>query len=600
MQQNNLPWRSEETLQQIEPVKIKTLIDTALGKTKADIVVAGADLVNVYSGEVLRGQSVAIKGARIAFVGDRAEHTIGPGTRIIDATGKILIPGLIDPHTHPVPLFNLDEFLKYAMIGGTTTIVSETVELVIPMGYRGVQEFLKAAGKQPVKIFVTVGPVPSLSPSSKLNFLRPEKLRRLLKQKNIVGQGEIPWPFVVDGDGEILQLYAETLKAGKQIVGHSAGARGSKLQAYVASGVSSCHEPTTAEEVMERLRLGLHVMIREGDIRRDLEVIASIKDKHIDFRRLVFCTDGMMPSNVMKQGYMESVVQKAIDLGFDPIVAIQMATINPAEYFCLDNLIGGIAPGKCADMVILTDLRNIEAEMVISNGRIIAQRGKILVPPIRHHYPKSLTRIVPLPRKIKPADFKIRIQGTDKQVTVRVINQVTDIVTREEKVDMTSQNGFLEADSERDLLKVAFIDRASNPGKMFTGFIKGFGMKKGAFASSAPWDLSGIIVVGARDEDMAGAVNRIITLQGGTVVYNKGQVLAELPLTIAGYISDLPTETVNHRSEEIQHKLTELGTSLLDANLTLTALTTSVIPFLRICESGLMDIGKGELVDLIL
>lgn len=599
MQGKNQKKPSKDKRNQVDSEKTKKLIDTALGKTMADIVVANADLVNVYSGELLIGQSVAIKGDRIAYVGESAEHTIGPDTNVIDATGKVLIPGLIDPHIHPVPLFNVDEFLKYAMRGGTTTIITETVELVLPLGYRGVQQFIKSISKQPIKMYATVGPVLSLSPASQLDFLRPEKLRRLLKQKNVVGLGETSWPYILQGDEKILRLYAETSNAGKQLEGHSAGAKGNNLQAYVASGISSCHEPTTVEEVIERLRLGLYVMIREGMVRRDLETIASIKDESIDFRRLVFCTDGTSPEHLMEHGYMEFVVQKAINLGFDPIIAIQMATLNTAEHFNLDNILGGIAPGKYADMVILPDLRDIEAELVISNGQIIARKGEILVPPRRHRYPPSILKTVDLPRKLEPVDFQVQVQGGDRPVTVRVIKQVTGLVTKEEQLTMTPENGLLEADVERDVLKAAFIDRANRPGKMFTGFVKGFNLKKGAFASSAPWELSGIIVVGAKDEDMAGAVNRIITLQGGAVVYADGEVLAELPLPVAGYMSELPIKIQRQIYEEIQEKVTYLGTSLPDAYNTLGILTTTFIPFMRICEAGLMDIGKGEIVDLI-
>lgn len=250
-------------------------------------------------------------------------------------------------------------------------------------------------------------------------------------------------------------------------------------------------------------------------------------------------------------------------------------------------------------MVILPDLRNIKAEMVISNGQIIAQKGKTLVSPRKHIYSKSTMRSVHLSRKLKPADFQVHVHGEDKPVNVRVINQVTGLVTREEKITMTPENGLLEVDVERDILKAAFIDRTNKPGTMFTGFIKGFNLKKGAIATSATRGLSGIIVVGTNDKDIAGAANRIVVLQGGAVVYAEDKVLAELPLSIGGYISNLPIEAVRKKRQEIQQIVTELGISLSDAHLTLAGLTTNVIPFFRICESGLMDIGKGELVDML-
>jgi adenine deaminase len=237
--------------------------------------------------------------------------------------------------------------------------------------------------------------------------------------------------------------------------------------------------------------------------------------------------------------------------------------------------------------------------MVISNGQVIAQKGELLVPPRRHVYPKSSLRSVHLPRKLKPADFHIPVEVKDTPVTVRVIHQVTELVTREEQIAITPKKGLLEVDIERDILKVAVIERTNDPGKMFVGFVKGFGMRKGACASSHTWGLSGIVVVGTNDEDMAGAVNRVLALQGAAVVYAEGKVLAELPLPIAGLTSDLPIEVLCQKLEAVQQKPTELGTWLPDVQLTLTALTTDSIPFFRICEAGLIDIREGKVVGLL-
>jgi len=583
---------------QIDSGKIRMLINTALGKTKADIVVTNADLVNVYSGELLAGWSVAIKGDRIAFVGEKAEHTIGPDTMVIDAAKKALVPGFIDSHIHLLGVCDIYGFLQYSMSGGTTTIISETANLVMPLGYRGVEEFLKATADQPVKIYATVASPLNLGSAALSEILVPEKLRRLLKHKRILGMGETSWPFVLENLGGIIDLHAETLNAGKLVEGHSAGSSGNNLQAYVASGISSCHEPINDEEVLDRLRLGLHVMVREGDVRRDLEVIAGIKDQPIDFRRLVFCTDVMHPEHLIEHGHMEFVVQKAIDLGFDPIVAIQMATLNAAEHFHLDNLIGGIAPGKCADMVLLPNLRRIKAEMVISNGQIIARDGKILVQPRKHVYSSSTLRSVRIPRELEPADFRIPTGGGYKPVTVRVINVIAGPITIEEQVIMTPKDGLLDVNLEKDILKVAFINRTNNEGKMFTGFVKGIGFEKGAYASSVSMGSSGITVVGSNDQDMAGAVNRVIGLQGGVVLYAEGKVIAELPMPIGGFTSDLPIEEVRQRYEDIRRSAMFLGSPLQDIYMIITALTTTVLPSLRICEAGLIDIKKRKLLGL--
>ncbi|MCL0058143.1 amidohydrolase family protein [Dehalococcoidia bacterium] len=252
-----------------------------------------------------------------------------------------------------------------------------------------------------------------------------ETLRKLLAREDILGLGEIYWASVIRGDDRIIGLIAETMAAGKKIEGHSAGARGNRLVSYVAAGVSSCHEATTVEEVIDRLRLGIHVMIREGDIRRELPVISAIKDEGIDFRRLILTTDGISPRRVMTDGYMEFVLQRAIDFGFDPILAIQMATLNVAEHFSIDDSVGGIAPGKCADIVVIPDPKTIKAEYVISNGRIIAQNGVVLIPPRKATLSKRSFPSVEIPRQLKPADFTICVEAGSNPVKVRVMDLIT-------------------------------------------------------------------------------------------------------------------------------------------------------------------------------
>jgi len=579
--------------------EIRSLVNVALGKEKADLVIVNGDLVNVYTREILPGYSVAIKGERIAYVGENAGHTIGPKTEVIDASGKFLIPGLIDGHTHLLDRgYRLEEFLRFAIPGGTTTIITETMEIAFPLGYQGVVDFLESTKGQPIKIFITVPPMVSLSSLVEGSAIDPLTLRKLLKRNEVVGLGETYWADLLRGGKRLFELLAETLASGKKAEGHSAGARSNKLVAYLASGISSCHEPITVDEILERLRLGLHVMIREGDVRGELEAVSEIKDKDIDFRRLILVTDGVSPERLVKDGHMEFVVQKAINLGFDPITAIQMATLNVAEHFSLDNLIGGIAPGKYADIVIIPDLKTIKAEYVISNGQIIAQEGKVLIPPRSSPLPRKVARSVQIRRKFEPADFIIPAEDKGDFAKVRVIDLVTNLVTREALLELPVSEGQIKADIERDILKVAVITGDGQTERLFTGLVKGFGIKKGALATTAVWDNCAIAVVGASEEEMAQAVNRIITLQGGIVLAVDAQIQAELPLPIAGLISDQPMENIVRKLKEIQLKLTELGCSLPDAYRTLTTLTSPAIPFLRLSEEGLVDLQKGERVPL--
>lgn len=391
----------------------------------------------------------------------------------------------------------------------------------------------------------------------------------------------------------VLPLYEQTLTAGKTLEGHSAGASDKKLAAYVGFGISSCHEPINARQVLDRLRLGLHIMVREGSIRRDLEEISNIKDSGIDLRRLIISTDGIEPEDLIEKGFMEYVLQKAIDCGFDPVAAIQMATLNVAEHFSLDAFVGGIAPGRYADMVIIPDAQTIKAHLVVSNGKVIARQGELLASPRQHRFNTRSLNSIQLKDELKPSEFQIFVNPDTDTAQVRVIDLVTDLVTAESIMQLPVSDGKLNPDTDQDVLKVAAIDRTNDPGRLFSGLIKGFGLNAGAMACSAAWDTTDIIVVGVNDEDMAMAVNRIHALQGGAVVCNKGEILAELALPIFGIMSDLPVVDIARKLKQIRNAAAALGVRHPDPLLTLITLTGAAIPYLRICEEGLVNLKDG-------
>ncbi len=580
--------------------QIQSLVNVALGEEKADLVIRGGDVVNVYTGEILRGWSVATKEQWIAFVGEDAAHTIGPETRVIEASGKTVIPGLIDGHAHVMHTHaTLDEFLKYVIRSGTTTIITETLDFCFALGYEGIVDFLDSVQNQPIKIFATAPSTLANGQPDYTGVITPAQFRRLLDREDILGLGESNWVRVTRGDNRLLKLFAEALSRGKRLEGHSAGAKGNKLAAFAASGNSSCHEAITAEEALERLRLGMHVMIREGDVRTDLEAIAPIKDRGIDFRRLVLTTDGIGARHLLDQGYLDAAVRKAIALGFPPVAAVQMVTLNVAEHFGIDTIVGGIAPGKYADMVVTPDLKTLTPQYVISNGRIVASEGKLLIRPLRHTYPPAARKTVRLPRKFTARDFIIRVKDSSEAVTARVIDLGNGIANKEAHVTMPLLQGEIKIDTDRDILKVAAIDRIMNSAKMFVGLIRGFGLKRGAFAATAAWDVANIVVVGASERDMAGAVNRIRELQGGAVVYADGKVIVELPMPIAGQTSELRMEAIAERMASIQKELERLGCKLPYAHLMLNTLTTTIVPALRLSTDGLLGIKEGELLDLL-
>jgi adenine deaminase len=577
--------------------RTEELMHVARGEKKSDIAILNASIVNVYSGELLHRWSVTIKGEWIAYVGKEPGHTIGPHTKIIDADGKTLIPGLIDGHTHLAWLLSPYEFLKHGMIGGTTTIITETMEVFPVSGYNGVIDFLNALNDQPIKIFATAPFMASIS--KRARGIPLGVLKNLLLRDDIVGLGESYWQTVLQEPEKNLAILQEAANTGKTLEGHSAGAKAEKLMSYVIPGISSCHEPINQEEALERLRLGMYVMIREGSIRSDLDAICSIKDSGIDFRRLILVTDGIEPKDLIYKGYMETLVQKAIDCGFDPIHAIQMSTINVAEHFALDSIVGGIAPGKYADILIIPDSKTIKAEQVISKGKIIASNGKLIAVPRKHTFSIESRNSVNLPTSLMPPDFSITIKTDLPYVHVRIIDQVTPLVTKEIIKSMPVINGEIRLDTDHDILKVAAIDRRFIPGKMFVGLIRGFHLSTGAIACSAAWDTSDIIVVGENERDMSEATNRIHEIQGGAVVYANGKILEEIPLPIFGVMADISLEKIAKKMDNIKNITKALGCPFENPLLTLVTLTGAAIPFLRICEEGLVNLRDGKHLDLI-
>ena len=577
---------------------IKKLMAVSLGQQQADLAVVNARLLNVYTGEILDDQAICTCGSWIAYVGGNPGESIGPATEVVDAAGKTVIPGLIDGHTHLAWMATPDEFLKHIMVGGTTTIVTEVLEAYPVAGLDGTIELIESMQNQPIKCLCTAPAMVSISRQARK--MPQGDLQTLLNRGDVLGLGESYWQALLQDPDIILPRFKAALLAGKLLEGHSAGASEKKLNAYIAAGISSCHEPIKAIEVLERLRLGLHVMVREGSIRRDLEEIAKIQTMGADLRRLILVTDGVHPLELLENGYMEYVVQKAIDYGFEPITAIQMATLNVAEHFNLDQVIGGIAPGRLADIVIIPDINTIKAETVISNGAVIAQNGNVQVPPRPHQWSQSILNTVNLPEPVQASDFSVSMATKTNKATVRAIDLVTDLVTAEKKVSLPVIENEILPDIAQDIVKIAAVDRTFQPGKTFTGFLKGFQLKSGAFACSASWDASCIIVVGTNDEDMADAVNWMREMQGGAVVVDQGNVVAELAMPILGLSAQLPMEQIIERLKNIQSALADRGVVFPDPLLTLITLTGAAIPFIRISEEGLVNLKNGQMEDLII
>ncbi|MFZ5633559.1 MAG: adenine deaminase [Bacillota bacterium] len=580
---------------------IKKLGRVALGKEPADIILSNCDVLNVYTGETLKDQQLLIAGDRIAYVGSRGEGNfpVGPDTTVIDLAGRVVIPGLIDGHIHMDAWIRVGEFVRLSLPGGTTTIINDCGVSATAMGAAGVKAFLQQCRNQPQRFFA-MAPTISYLCSDRGGGKKSVDTRgmiELLDLPEVVGLGEIYWTHLNgDPDEGLVELIGAAIARGKTVEGHGAGARKQKLAALVAYGADACHEPITAEEVRERLRLGLATMIREGSVRRELEeVIGPLAGMNLDLRRAILVSDGVWPGVLMRRGHMDYIVQKAIDLGLDPVEAIRMATLNVAEHFHLAGDLGGIAPGKCADLVVIPDLRTIKARLVICKGKLVAGEGKLVVSTAGEDYPPGAYECVSLPR-VTPEFFSVPAGG--REAEVRAIQLVTSIVNREITLTLPVVNGEVAAGGAGDVVKAAVLERYAGSGRKAIGFIKGSGLSRGALATSFSFDEGNLVVVGCDDRDMAAAVNRVRELKGGLVYCCGGQVVEEIAMPIFGAVSDLSGPEVAARVESMEKALKAAGWLLENPLLTIFTITFTAIPSIRLLARGYWLAKESRVVDI--
>ncbi|MCS7280154.1 MAG: amidohydrolase family protein [Desulfobacterota bacterium] len=568
----------------------RRVLESYLKKGHADLVLTNGNLINVYTKEILNGYSVAIKDRWIIRVDKDVSSVIGPETLCLDVEGKYIVPGFIDGHAHILSYCHPQEILYEVAKRGVTTVVTELLDLSFKVDLEGMEEYLEATKGAPCKVFATIPVFITLSEASKKRTPEFEKILNLLKREDVLGLGESFWQEVLRGHELFFRLAPYALRMRKTIEGHSAGCKGEKLQIYAFTGVSSCHEPISYEEVVERLRLGLYVMVREGSVRSDIGCLAELKRSGLDTRRIILVSDFMSPEEILSKGYMEYVVSRAIDNGIDPVSAIQMVTLNPASHFGLDNVLGGIAPGKYADLVVSPSLTKIEPQTVISGGRIVVENGNSIG--LKERKPLRLQGFKrPF---IKTQDLIIRAPKRER-VKVRLVEQVTDLITRESIKEIVPKDGELTPNPEEDILRLSYVTTEG----CYNYLIKSFGLKTGALATSSLWEAYGVLAVGVRIDDLCIAINRIIELGGGIVIVDEGRIVEELPLPIGSLISDLPFEEVAKRISFINGEAKKRGVRWNKPIMTLETLTTPAIPFLRVSDRGLVDLRQKEALSFI-
>ncbi len=581
------------------------LIAVAAGREQADRVFRNCKLVNVQTREVLDGWQVAIAEGRFAYVGADASHCIGEDTEIFDVNGRYLIPGLCDGHMHiESGMLTPAEFAAAVIPHGTTTMFTDPHEIANVLGLEGVRMMHDEALMQPVNIFTQM---PSCAPSAPgletTGFeISAEDVAEAMGWPGIIGLGEMMnFPGVINGDTQMLAEMAETMNAGKTVGGHYASPdRGPAFSAYVAGGAADDHEGTTEEDALARVRNGMRSMMRLGSAWYDVETqITAITERGIDPRNFILCTDDCMAETLVNDGHMNRVVRHAIDCGCDPLIALQMATINTATHFGLERELGSIAPGRRADMIITSDLKTLPIEHVIARGKTVAKNGKITVDCPHYDWPDSARQTVHLGKPLEEKDFDILAPKGKNTVMTRVIGVVENQApTKALNFELPVIEGCVKASG--DVCQIALVERHRATGHVSNGFVSGFGYTGNmAIASTVAHDSHHMIVVGTSHADMALAANRLGEVGGGVTVFKDRQELALVELPIGGLMSDQPAAEVAARAAKMIESMVACGCNLNNAYMQHSLLALVVIPELRISDLGLVDVTKFELTSVL-
>ena len=570
-----------------------------MGDKKADLVLKNCNLLSVYTKEIIPKTQIAIINDRIAYVGPDATHTLGSQTTVIDIKDKFVSPGFADPHLHIDQFVLPSEFAKKALLCGVTSLFSDPIDVVSVTGYKGFQEFLKLGEDLPIRIFQVVPgglPVDAKFSNSKSLSLSQEK--SAIKHPHVLGLGEVfSWTKVTLRESKTMKSLSTMLECDCIINGHTAGISEKKLNAYVSSGILSCHEPINFDQVIERLRLGMWVMIREGSIRRDLkEIIPRILSHGTYLNRLMFCSDGLNPLDITKFGHIDHCIRESIKLGLKPIDAITMASKNNFDYYNMGKDLGGIAPGKLADILIFDDLKSFKPVKVFVGGKLVVSNGSIVTSIKKKIIPLWIKKTVKL-KKFSKNDFLIK--SKKKDVLANTIFMETEIITKIGSAELHSKNGYVSASFDSDIWKVAAFDRIHGTNRHSIGFLENFGADIGAFASTWSFHENDMIVIGSDDSDMAIASNHIIKNQGGLVVVKSGKILASLPLQFAGIVSTDSFEKVLSNFQEINNSIVDSGCKFPRPHLIPLFLPFLALPSIRILSGGIVDVKKRNYIQPI-
>lgn len=582
-----------------------TLVDVAMGRKPADMVIRKGRWVSVQSGEIVPGTDVAIKYGRIAFVDSDASHTIGKNTRVIEADNRYLVPGLLDGHMHVESgMITVTEFVRAVAPRGTTGMFIDPHEIANVFGLRGIRLMVEEAAVQPIHVWVQI---PSCVPSAPGletpgASLGPQEIAEALGWDGIIGLGEMMnFPGVFSGDEKMHAEMAETRQASKVIGGHYASPDlGLPFHGYVAGGPEDDHEGTRLEDAIARLRQGMKPMLRLGSSWYDIAAqVRAITELKLDSRHFLLVTDDSHSETLVNEGHMDRVLRYTIAQGVPPITAIQMMTLNTAAHFGVARNVGLIAPGRYADIILSRDLPEFKADMVIAKGQVVAEDGQLVIDLPAFLYPDWATHSVHLKHSLSAENFQLKAPIKPK-IVANVIGIVENQApTRHLKMEVAVQDGEVKLSIPIDLAKIALIERHHGTGEVQIGLVNGFGFNVPcAIGSTVAHDSHHMVVVGTNEADMALAANELARVNGGQVVVKEGKVIGLVDLPIAGLMSNEKAGTVAEKAASVLNGFRACGCTLNNPNMQLSLLALVVIPELRISDKGLVDVNKYNFIPL--
>ncbi len=584
-------------------VNTRRLVDCAMGRLAADLVVRGGRWVCVQAGEIIDNCDISVLDGRIAYVGKDAEHTIDKTTKIIDAKGRYMVPGLLDAHVHVESgMLTITEFVRAVIPRGTTGMFIDPHEIANVFGLDGVRLMVDEASVQPIHVLVQM---PSCVPSAPGletpgASIGPAEVKEAMGWEGIIGLGEVMnFPGVASGDEKMHEEMAETRAAGKVIGGHYASPDlGLPFSGYVAGGPQDDHEGTRLEDAVARARQGMKVIMRYGSGWKDVAAqVKAVTELGMESRAFLLCTDDCHSETLVREGHMDRVVRHTMAQGLQPMKALQMATINTAEHFGVSRHLGMIAPGRHADILLIEKLEDLKPDIVIARGLVVAEKGNLLVDLADFPYPERFLRSVHLKRPLIPGDFRLSAPANGELVANVIEVIENQAPTRKLQVKVKASNMEVAANPERDLAKIALVERHQASGRVQVGLVHGFGLKgRCAVATTVAHDSHHMIIAGTDETCMAQAGNELYQCGGGQIVIKDGKVIAKVELPIAGLMSNERADVVAAKAGEVLIGFRKIGCPMENPNMQLSLMALVVIPELRISDLGLVDVNQFSII----